>query len=218
MKANGLKRAALCVALGACFGSVLPTVAYAQAVSGAVAGRASAGDQVTVVSNSTGLTRTVTASADGSYRLGQLPVGDYQLQLSRDGQKLGDPVAVSVAIGGTTTVNLSGGASGGSLDTVQVVGSRVVNRVDVFSIETATNVNREEIARLPVAQNLGSVAMLAPGVIGGNSSFGGISFGGSKQLYLTAGQTVNLEFIQTSGAPINLGAGSSAMDIQYLHA
>lgn len=66
---------------------------------------ASAGDRVTVVSNSTGLTRTVTASADGSYRLGQLPVGDYQLQLSRDGQKLGDPVAVSVAIGGTTTVN-----------------------------------------------------------------------------------------------------------------
>ena len=98
MKANGLKRAALCVALGACLGSLLPTAAFAQAVSGAVAGRASAGDQITVVSTSTGQTRTVTASADGSYRLGQLPVGDYQLQLSRDGQKLGEPVAVSVAI------------------------------------------------------------------------------------------------------------------------
>ena len=180
MKANGLKRAALCVALGACFGSVLPTVAYAQAVSGAVAGRASAGDQVTVVSNSTGLTRTVTASADGSYRLGQLPVGDYQLQLSRDGQKLGDPVAVSVAIGGTTTVNLASGGGVVNLDALQVVGTRVVNRVDVSTTETSFNVNRQELQRLPVAQDLSAVALLAPGVVGGNSTFGGLSFAGSS--------------------------------------
>jgi len=99
MKAYSIKRAALCVALGACLGIMLPGTVMAQTVSGAVAGRATAGDQVTVVSSSTGLTRTVTVSADGSYRLGQLPVGDYQLQLSRDGQKLGEPVAVSVAIG-----------------------------------------------------------------------------------------------------------------------
>ncbi|MGH8044937.1 MAG: carboxypeptidase-like regulatory domain-containing protein, partial [Stenotrophomonas sp.] len=136
MKANSLKRAALCVALGACFGGMLPTLAYAQAVSGAVAGRASAGDQVTVVSTSTGQTRTVTASADGSYRLGQLPVGDYQLQLSRDGQKLGEPVAVSVAIGGTTTVNLASGGGVVNLDALQVVGTRVINRVDVSTTET----------------------------------------------------------------------------------
>jgi hypothetical protein len=74
-------------------------------MTGAVAGRATAGDQVTVVSSSTGLTAPSTSVADGSYRLGQLPVGDYQMQLSRDGQKLGDQVAVSVAVGGTTTVN-----------------------------------------------------------------------------------------------------------------
>ena len=110
MKAYSIKRAALCVALGACLGVVLPGIAMAQNVSGAVAGRATAGDQVTVVSSSTGLTRTVTVGADGSYRLGQLPVGDYQLQLSRDGQKLGDQVSVSVAVGGTTTVNLGSGA------------------------------------------------------------------------------------------------------------
>ena len=69
---------------------------------------------------------------------------------------------------------------GANLDAIEVVGSRVVNRVDVFSIETATNVSREEIARLPVPQDLSSVALLAPGVIGGNSSLGGISFGGSS--------------------------------------
>ncbi len=180
MKANGLKRAALCVALGACLGSLLPTVAFAQAVSGAVAGRASAGDQITVVSTSTGQTRTVTASADGTYRLGQLPVGDYQLQLSRDGQPLGEPVAVSVAVGGTTTVNLGSGGGVVNLDALQVVGTRVVNRVDVSTTETSFNVNRQELQRLPVAQDFAAVALLAPGVVGGNSTFGGLSFAGSS--------------------------------------
>ena len=67
-----------------------------------------------------------------------------------------------------------------NLNAVQVVGSRVINRVDVRSTESATTINREELARLPVAQDLSSVALLAPGVVGGNSSFGGISFGGSS--------------------------------------
>lgn len=166
MKAYTIKRAALCVALGACLGAMLPSIALAQNVSGAVAGRATAGDQVTVVSSSTGLTRTVTVGADGSYRLGQLPVGDYQLQLSREGQALGDQVAVSVAVGGTTTVNLASGGGVTNLDALQVRGTRVINRVDVYSTETSFNINRQEISRLPVAQDLSAVALMAPGVVG----------------------------------------------------
>ena len=179
MNSRTFRKAALCVALGACIGAMAP-MAMAQSATGAIAGRASAGDQLVVTSKQTGLSRTVTASGDGAYRLSQLPVGDYSLQVVRDGQPMGSPVAVNVQLGGTTAVNLGADGAVSNLDAVQVVGSRVVNRVDVFSIETATNVSREEIARLPVAQNLGSVAMLAPGVIGGNSSLGGLSFGGSS--------------------------------------
>lgn len=179
MNGKTLRKATLCMALGACMAAMAP-MAMAQNVTGAVAGRASAGDQITVTSADTGLTRTVTAGADGSYRLSQLPIGDYSLQVLRDGGAVGSPVGVNVALGGTTTVNL--GSDGGvvNLGAVQVIGSRVVNRVDVRSTETATNVRREELARLPVEQSLGAVALLAPGVIGGNSSFGGISFGGSS--------------------------------------
>jgi hypothetical protein len=93
-------------------------------------------------------------------------VGDYQLQLSRDGQKLGDQVAVSVAVGGTTTVNWPVAAASANLDALQVVGTRVVNRVDVYSTETSFNINRQEISRLPVAQDLSAVALMAPGVVG----------------------------------------------------
>ncbi|WP_231120485.1 TonB-dependent receptor [Cognatilysobacter tabacisoli] len=174
-----MKKAALCLALGACLGTVAP-MALAQSVTGAVAGRASAGDQITVSNPATGVTRTVTVGSNGAYRLSQLPVGDYTLQVVRDGQPVGAPVQVNVALGGTTTVNLGSGGDVVNLDSVQVIGSRVVNRVDVRSTETATNITREEIARIPVDQSLTSVALVAPGVIGGNSSFGGISFGGSS--------------------------------------
>ena len=179
MKGRVLKKAALGIALGACIATMAP-LAMAQSATGAVAGRASAGDQITITNTATGASRTVTVEGNGSYRLTQLPIGDYQLQVKRDGANVGDAVGVNVSLGGTTTVNL--GADGGvvNLNAVQVVGSRVINRVDVRSTESATNINREELARIPVDQSLTSVALLAPGVISGNSSFGGISFGGSS--------------------------------------
>ena len=52
--------------------------------------------------------------------------------------------------------------------------------VDVTSTETATNISREELARLPVDQDVTSVALLAPGVNKGTAGFGGITFGGSS--------------------------------------
>ncbi len=179
MNGKTFRKAALTIALGACIGSMAP-MAMAQSVTGAVAGRANAGDQITVTNSATGLTRSATVGSDGSYRLSQLPTGDYTLQVSRDGQAVGEPVGVAVSLGGTTNVNLGAGGGVVNMAAMQVVGSRVVNRVDVYSTETATNVTREDIARLPVDQNLSSVAMLAPGVIGGNSSLGGMSFGGSS--------------------------------------
>ena len=180
MKSRTFRKAALYVALGACLGAMTPMVAMAQSATGAVAGRATAGDQIVVTNVATGASRTVTVGKDGVYRLTQLPVGDYKLQLMRDGQPVGEGATVNVGLGGTTSVNLGAEGNLVNLDTVEVVGSRVINRVDVFSTELVTTVNREELARMPVDQTFSSVALLAPGVVGGNSSLGGLSFGGSS--------------------------------------
>lgn len=179
MKGKVLKKAALGMALGACLASMAP-LAMAQSATGAVAGRASAGDQIMITNTATGATRSVTVGGDGGYRLSQLPVGDYQLQVKRNGEDVGEAVAVNVALGGTTTVNL--GSDGGvvNLNAVQVVGSRVINRVDVRSTESATNIRRQELARLPVDQSVESVALLAPGVVSSGATFGGLTFGGSS--------------------------------------
>ena len=175
-----IRKNALCIAAGIVLAGMASSPLLAQSATGAVAGRATAGDQITITNAATGASRSVIVGAGGSYRISQLPVGNYSLQVTRDGQQVGESLRVGVPLGGTATINLGSEGGVANLDTVQVVGSRVVNRVDVYSTESATNVTREEIARLPVAQDLSSVALLAPSVIGGNSSFGGISFGGSS--------------------------------------
>ncbi|MEJ1097158.1 MULTISPECIES: TonB-dependent receptor [unclassified Pseudoxanthomonas] len=173
MKGKIIRKAALCLALGACLGSMAP-MTFAQSVTGAVAGRAEVGQQITITNTATGLSRTVTVGKEGTYRVAQLPPGNYTLVPSG-----GEPISISVSLGGTTTVNLAG-AGAVSLDTIQVVGSRIVNRVDVRSTETATNISREDLGRLPVDQNLTSVALLAPGVVDSGATFGGLTFGGSS--------------------------------------
>ncbi len=63
MKGKVLKKAALGIALGACIATMAP-LAMAQSATGAVAGRASAGDQITITNTATGASRTVTSTID----------------------------------------------------------------------------------------------------------------------------------------------------------
>ena len=131
MKGKVLKKAALGLALGACLASMAP-LAMAQSATGAVAGRASAGDQIMITNTATGATRSVTVGGDGGYRLSQLPVGDYQLQVKRNGEDVGESVAVNVALGGTTTVNL--GSDGGVVNLNAVLPDDVPDDVEFAAI------------------------------------------------------------------------------------
>ena len=84
-----MRKSVLSIAMGLCLSSLAMAPAYAQSATGSVAGRATAGDQVTIVNTATGATRSVTVGGDGTYRLAQLPVGDYTLQLVRGGAEIG---------------------------------------------------------------------------------------------------------------------------------
>ena len=63
---RNLRKSVLSMAMGVCLSSMALSPALAQSATGAVAGRADAGAQVTVVNTGTGLSRTVTVDADGS--------------------------------------------------------------------------------------------------------------------------------------------------------
>ncbi|HQV72400.1 MAG: TonB-dependent receptor [Dokdonella sp.] len=167
---------ALCLALGACLSMLASTAVTAANSDGSLVGRTRPGAVITVTSPDTGFSRTVTADANGNYRFPFLPVGNYQLQSTVDGQSLAEPLNVTVSLGNATTVNV--GTATGTLDTIVVSASALPMAVDVTSVESATNIDREELKRLPVERDPLAVALLAPGVVQGE--FGGISFGGSS--------------------------------------
>ncbi|HOX73034.1 MAG TPA: carboxypeptidase regulatory-like domain-containing protein, partial [Dokdonella sp.] len=171
-----LRKNALGLALGACLSILALPLAQAANADGSVVGRTRAGATVTVVSPDTGFTRTVTADANGNYRFPFLPVGKYTLQSNADGSPIGEQVRITVSLGVATTVDVGGATD--TLDTVVVNASALGAAVDVSSVESATNIGREELARLPVERDAQAVALLAPGVVQGE--FGGISFGGSS--------------------------------------
>jgi outer membrane receptor for ferrienterochelin and colicin len=183
---NKISRAAIYVALGVSLAGALPPQdACAASGDGSLVGRLTGADnrplanaEVTVRNPETGFTRTVKADADGFYRFPFLPVGDYIVEATRDGATLGKLADVTVNLGTATTANVALNVV--NLETVEVTGTRIVTAVDVRSTESATNVTREDLERLPVERDLLSVAMLAPGINRGDPQLGGISFGGSS--------------------------------------
>ncbi|MBS0200581.1 MAG: TonB-dependent receptor [Proteobacteria bacterium] len=191
MASNSIKRSALAVALGLCFaGSV-----HAQSTTGTLAGTASAGDTITVVSE-TGFTRTVAVGKDGKYALANLPVGNYSVT-----DKKGDAVvgtknalvrvgaAIDVSFAATTT---SSGEN--NLGTITVTGQN--NAIDVTQVDSRVVLTSKDLARLPIGRNAESVALLAPGAVQGDANIQSsdgrapntVSFGG-------AGVTENAYYI-----------------------
>ena len=177
-KVWNMRRTVLGTALGLALATFGASSAHAANNDGSVAGHTQAGATVTVTSPNTGLTRTIVADSEGNYRFPFLPVGTYTISASSGGQQVGPTRNVTVALGTTTTVDL-GAIDATSLATINVTSS-VLPVIDVSSTESATIVSRADLVRLPVDQNVTSVALLAPGVVKGNAGFGGISFGGSS--------------------------------------
>ncbi|HEY0685077.1 MAG TPA: TonB-dependent receptor [Steroidobacter sp.] len=188
-------RAALKVALKlgatAVFAATLPLhVSHAASGDGSLVGKIIASDQgslegieITVRNPETGFTRTVKAEADGSYRFPYLPVGKYIVEGSRNGSALGKLTEATVGLGTATTADVTVNLS--NVEEIFVVGSRVIRAVDVRSTESATNLTRDDLERLPVGRDIQSVALLAPGLAKGDSGlcdndYCGVSFGGSS--------------------------------------
>lgn len=182
---KGLKRTALSVALGMCFaGSV-----YAQSnTTGNISGTTTAGGTVVIENEATGFRREITADEAGNYSFRALPIGTYKVTAG------GQTREVTVSVG--TTANIG---------TVEVVGSGVINAIDVSSVESTTILTSEQIAQIPVARNITNVALLAPGTVRGDTAFGNLaSFGGgavSENGYFVNGFNItnafkNLDFGQ----------------------
>jgi hypothetical protein len=157
-------------------------VAFGQSTSGSVFGQATAGESVVVESAQTGFHREIAVDKDGSYRMPALPPGNYKVTLRHaDGSTAVRDVAVSAGTG--TQVNFAATGSEGTITEVIVTGVRVVNPIDVSSVESVTILSADMLEKIPVARDLTSAALLAPGTVRGDVAFADgklASFGGAS--------------------------------------
>ena len=171
---------ALAVAFGAAALSVaVGPVAYAQtSATGSIHGQvdSAAGATVVIENLDNGARRTLTPGADGKFQATAMSVGRYKVTLQRNGAAVSTRDEVQVTIGAGTEVSFAAV----SLQTVQVVGRRQL--IDVSSVGSTTTFTSSELAKLPVASNVGAVIQLAPNTTRGDSRYGGAgapSFGGA---------------------------------------
>ncbi|HWU70733.1 MAG TPA: TonB-dependent receptor, partial [Pseudoxanthomonas sp.] len=132
---------------------------------------------VTITNPATGFSRAVTVGSDGSFRFSALPTGQYTVTTSGGASR---NVTVNVGVAAAAEFAAAGGGGATTLDAVTVVGN-AVNPIDVSSVESTTILTAEQIAKIPVARDATSVALLAPGTVKGDAAFGNLaSFGGSS--------------------------------------
>ena len=166
-----IKRSALSIALGMCVvGGV-----QAQSAVGSIFGSVQPNASITIQNPQTGLSRTITAGSDGRFTFSQLPTGKYVV--TADGQTR----EVEVKIGSGSQVSFASDAT--NLDGVTVRGARAFNPIDVSSVESTSVFTADQLISLPVASDVSSVALLAPGTVRGDSGLGAgnlASFGGSS--------------------------------------
>ena len=170
------KKSAAALAVAACVGFSSIAIA-ASNTQGGLVGKATdingspiTQATITIKNTETGLTRTVESEADGSYRFPLLPPGTYEVSAHKD--KVGDSSSVQVAvrIGQNSAVDLA--MTNSSLEVIEITG-RNIAMVDVTTSESVMVIDSVTLERLPVARDLASVAMLAPGVNQGDSAFEG---------------------------------------------
>src|SRR6185312_8802383 len=183
------RRTALALAIAAGVG--LSGQVLAQATTGSVFGTApvSAGETVRIVNNQTGLTREVAVGSDGRYGANQLPVGDYTVSLMQGGNVVATKDHVTVSVAGGTPVPFAVAEAGKNVQNLSsvTVTANSLPSIDVSSTRQTSVITSEQLKQLPLARNAESIAVLAPGVAGGNASLGTgpagtplISFGGDS--------------------------------------
>ena len=171
---------AIFVAFGATTLTVgMNTTALAQtSATGTIFGHAdvAAGTTISITNKETGARRSLTPDSTGRFSATSLPTGTYKVELLVNGRVTKTTDDVEVRIGQGSEV-----AFGAALQRIEVLGLR--QKIDVSSMGSTTIFTSGDLAKVPVATNVGAVIQLAPNTTRGDSRYGGgnaPSFGGSS--------------------------------------
>lgn len=158
--------------------------AHAQSNAGGyIFGTAASSAEIVVRNADTGLTRTLTAASDGTFRVNDLPVGRYTVTYKAGGST--QEMETVVTLGSGSQIRFADEAV--ELETITVTASSIAT-IDTRGTETASNFTAAELERIPVERNFTAVQLLAPDTSSGSNDYKTqqgqtlISFGGASPL------------------------------------
>lgn len=150
------------------------------------------GATVTALNADTGVARTVTSNAKGAYELSSLPIGRYNVTISKDGFKVYKSMGIVLVVNQVYALDavLSVGASS---ETVEVKADTV--QVETSDTQLKNLIDATKIVDLPLnGRNWTQLEQLAPGVQSSSDRFGTYSSNGSQSnqsSYLVDGTDTN---------------------------
>jgi hypothetical protein len=159
--------------------------AFAQtsAIAGTVTDSAGAvvnGAQVSVKNVGTGQAHTVTTSGTGTYSITSLPVGVYEITVTKDGFKTFRVPDAQLTVGQTMGVNVKL-EPGVVTEEIQVKADQLPD-VDLEDAQVSNLVDSRQMKDLPlITRNPYELILLSPGTNQSNSRLGGISVNGSRE-------------------------------------
>lgn len=165
-------------AVATCFaqstGSVKGTVTD---VNGALV----AGANVEATNDNTGEKRGASTADNGTYNIGNLPVGIYTVTANAAGFSPATNKEVKVSVAFATDVSFAL-AVGGATANVVVTSGDVQTQVNTNDQQLSTLLDNKKIIDLPLLnRNPNSLVLLAPGTVQTSSSLGGFSVNGSRE-------------------------------------
>lgn len=174
-------------------------------VRGSVIG-ASSDTTVQIISTDRGTVRTESTDNDGRFRVTGLTPGSYEVRVLQNGNVV-DTQEVTVTLGSSRAITM--GVSSAVINEIVTSGRRQ-SRVDTAIAESGLVISTEEILGLPIARDLTSVALLAPGANAGDSRFGNLaSFGGAS----VAENTAFINGLNTTN--FRTGVGFSSVPFEF---
>jgi outer membrane receptor protein involved in Fe transport len=118
--------------------------------------------KVIITNLATGATRTSSTNSSGSFRFDLLPVGTYDVKVSKAGFATASAAKVELQIGRTSTIDLAL-KPGSASETVEVTSE--VPLVDELKTDVSANITPTEVQELPmIGRDVANLAYLAPGV------------------------------------------------------
>jgi hypothetical protein len=184
-------------------------------ISGVVsdpAGKVVQGAAITADETTTGTTYSTTTSTTGYYSFPSVRPGTYQLKVSATGFKNEVYSGVLVAVGASSTRNITL-AVGSTSEVVNVSAGTVTLEQETSEVDA--NIAPEQVADLPLQvsgnlRSLSTLEFLVPGTVGPGTSAGGSAFQMTK---INGGQEEGTDYLVDGITTNRMENGSGSFDI-----